>query len=378
MDLFKLNNEMCIGYKMLTNADLGIGSSSHQTHIGLSGKVFTYLPNSSVCKESIFIYENICDFSEMFYDHIRNPDGTFRSPKIRIGSKPKYYGQINNSIVNQIRKIVGMEPNNSWYLVYFGLENEMTVFILLKENGTDFEEFRRNGINLISHSNKTLNESNARFIEVNSFIIRFLMSKIDHLAMHIENPLFNGQTRFANHKEVKNKCSEIGRAGEVLVNNYLEFLKKNKRIKKFDWVNKEKESGFPYDVMITTNYEESLFLDVKTTCGKFTSEFFFSDRELNFLSDSTIRNNYRIYRVYDLSYDYSSAKLKIIPGFSNYVDGLKNAKTDFFGVIRGEQNVSIESMVCGFYPKEDLDKSEEILLSNNLNELEIIDSSFLY
>ena len=39
---FELHEENRIGCKLLTDADLGISSSSHQTHIGLSGQVLQF------------------------------------------------------------------------------------------------------------------------------------------------------------------------------------------------------------------------------------------------------------------------------------------------------------------------------------------------
>ena len=42
---FELNDEKRIGYKQLTDADLGRSLLSHQTHIGLFDDVLTYLPN---------------------------------------------------------------------------------------------------------------------------------------------------------------------------------------------------------------------------------------------------------------------------------------------------------------------------------------------
>jgi hypothetical protein len=396
MELFKLNEELSIGYKMLTEADLGISEKTHQTHIGLSSKVFTFMPNTMTKTDSLFIYESICDFSDIYYDLIKNPDGTYRSPKIRKGNRESSDGQRNNSVVVRIRDFVSAEPNNKWFLVYFGLENGLPVFILVKENTILFEEFIQNNIPLSVNCRSNINESSENFDQIRDYLLNFLLSKIEHITNQVEerSKFFNETLLFDDSSideipvnsrhididpdELKNKCKEIGRAGEELVNVYLGFLVKNNKIAKFDWVNKNKETGRPYDIQIITNSDEIIFLDVKTTIGKSTADFHFSDRELDFLSKAQVRNNYRIYRVYDLSSDYSSAKLRIIKNFSNCVDNLKNAKLDFTVIIQSDENVSIGSMDCKFKPKEELFSSNEILISKYIQEMQLIESTLIY
>lgn len=82
---FKLHEENKIAYKQLTDADLGRSETSNQTHIGLFGDVFTYLPNSFDIDDCMLIYENSVEFLPLNFNRIQNPDGTYRSPKIRKG-----------------------------------------------------------------------------------------------------------------------------------------------------------------------------------------------------------------------------------------------------------------------------------------------------
>lgn len=49
-NFFKLNPEKRIGYKKLSAADLGLSSTSHQTHIGLFDNMLTFLPNAHIEK----------------------------------------------------------------------------------------------------------------------------------------------------------------------------------------------------------------------------------------------------------------------------------------------------------------------------------------
>ena len=54
---FKLHSENRIGYKQLTDADLGRSPTSNQTHIGLFGDVFTFLPNDIEIDDAMVIFD---------------------------------------------------------------------------------------------------------------------------------------------------------------------------------------------------------------------------------------------------------------------------------------------------------------------------------
>lgn len=87
-NFFEPHKEHKIGYKKLSPADLGLGNS-HQTHIGLYEGILDFLPNSDVDKMALLIYKDNCILAECFFDRIENPDGTFRSPKIKMGEIKK-------------------------------------------------------------------------------------------------------------------------------------------------------------------------------------------------------------------------------------------------------------------------------------------------
>ena len=85
-NFFKLHDEKTIGYKVLTYADLGLSKSSSQTHIGLYNQVLSYLKNNSVLPGSaILIYKSCSENLDLYFDRIKSDDGSFRSPKIRMG-----------------------------------------------------------------------------------------------------------------------------------------------------------------------------------------------------------------------------------------------------------------------------------------------------
>lgn len=130
---FKINAECHIGFKKLTAADLGIGTS-HQTHIGLYEGVLNFLPDVDVVSTAMLICDGYCDIIKCYFDRIENLDGTFRSPKIRIGGSEE-------SVVKRIREFASADTGADWYLLWFGLESEELVFILLNANSEDYHRY---------------------------------------------------------------------------------------------------------------------------------------------------------------------------------------------------------------------------------------------
>lgn len=66
---FKINAECHIGFKKLTAADLGIGTS-HQTHIGLYEGVLNFLPDVDVVSTAMLICDGYCDIIKCYFDRI--------------------------------------------------------------------------------------------------------------------------------------------------------------------------------------------------------------------------------------------------------------------------------------------------------------------
>ncbi len=81
--IYRLHDEGMIGFKKLSDADLGIGNGSHQTHIGLYEDVLTFLSNPAYIDNAALIYNgHICELP-VELNKITNLDGTVRSPKIK-------------------------------------------------------------------------------------------------------------------------------------------------------------------------------------------------------------------------------------------------------------------------------------------------------
>ena len=126
------NIEKRIGLKKLSGADLGTSSTSNQTHIGLFNEVLTFLEDST-STTAMLVHDSYCQILDCFFDRIENPDGTFRSPKIRMGTSS------SDSVVSKIRKFAEELPNDDWYLLWSSLENKDLVFWLINRGSEDFK-----------------------------------------------------------------------------------------------------------------------------------------------------------------------------------------------------------------------------------------------
>lgn len=123
--------EKRIGIKKLSKADLGISDTSNQTHIGLYNDVLQFLDDNAITT-AMLVYGDYCKMLDCYFDRIENPDGTFRSPKIRIGEKNEV------SVVSKIREFAMTDASADWYLLWSGLENKDLVFWLVNSNSNDY------------------------------------------------------------------------------------------------------------------------------------------------------------------------------------------------------------------------------------------------
>lgn len=294
MFFFKAHSEGCIGYKQLTDPDLGRGTTTHQTHIGLFDGILTFLYDQRVEEESMLIFRNNSDMIYCFFDRIENPDGSFRSPKIRKGNAV--------SIVTVIRDQAAKEPENyKWYLIWFGLESGMVVFYLFNDHMPDYEKVSRI-INLSGDRVKgKISSDDSRFNE----LIKYLESIVNNNSTRILEQLeIDSQTGYSQRfkpfdiEKANALFKSTGRKGEELVADYLDKLKFSKQIDLFNWVNKSQESGLPYDFTIQYPNQSIVYADAKSTLYHFEQSMVFSGSELQFIQQIPY---YHIFRVYDLA-----------------------------------------------------------------------------
>lgn len=289
---FTLHPERKIGYKKLTDADLGLTRTSKQTHIGLyeQNGMMSFLGNEDNIN-AILIYNDYCDILPCNFDRIKNFDGSFRSPKIRLGSAGE------NTVVRKIRDFAQSNPLRHYYLIWFGLDSNGLLFWLLDDTSLDYVKIK----SYFPEENMVYDESHVNF----ELLIKFIESKIDELSLNLQEDLeivsqvFNISDRYKSYdiEKAQKRYIEIGRAGEELINVYLDKEKMSKKISSFQWMNESRESGKPFDFIVYLTTGEEVYIDVKSTQFKFNQPLLFSDKEIDFIK-ALPESQYSVYRVY--------------------------------------------------------------------------------
>jgi hypothetical protein len=333
---FKAHSEGKIGYKRLTNADLGLGNqTSNQTHIGLFGDILTFLPDRDYEDSSMFIYNDKCMQLDFSFDRIETPNGGYRSPKIRKG------GQATISVVSFIRDIAKKaEPGINWYLVWFGLESGMVVFYLFNDKMPDFETISTS-VNLNGERVKgRVESSESRFKALIEFLESIVNKNSNSLIQELEIASQTGKSHKFRPFDIA-KANELfkktGMLGEALVAEYLDMMKHNGNIIDFIWENKSMESGLPYDFIIQDKGHNEIFIDVKSTSFNFDQPMVFSSQEMEFVSKIP---NYNIYRVYDINEE--KKHLRICENSKLFLHDINSLILDFRGLI-SLHNVELQS-----------------------------------
>jgi len=350
---FRLHNERKIGFKQLSDSELGLGTS-HQTHIGLYDDIFTFLQNTQVEEESLLIYNSSIDRIDCYFDRIQNPDGTFRSPKIRMGER----GSV--SIVTIIRDKAKEFPNTKWYLIWFGLENEEMVFYFFNNYSFDFVEVSRI---LDLTKNGRIDDTLPQYNQ----LLNYLENKVNvsgkKIIEELEVASQVGTSKRYRAFDLDNANAlfkETGKRGEEIIANYFNFLKSRNQIFNFTWYNKSMETGLPYDFSVQRNDQNVVFIDVKSTNFKFDQQLIFSNQEIECIVE---KKNYHIYRVFDLSEEIAIPKLRIC-------ENSLNLATSIFPHIQqlsmslNQHQLSLQTAKIAIKPTNDLlSFSDEIRLN---------------
>jgi hypothetical protein len=317
---FTINKEKKIGFKELSVADLGLGPTSNQTHIGLYQNMLDFLDDEDTTS-GMLIYEDYCDILKCDFDRIQNPDGTYRSPKIRMGTTG------DNTIVKQIRAFAAANPKRRYYLLWFGLDSNELLFWLMDNTSNDFFQINR----FLPIVNKVYNVSQINF----RVLLDFIESKINQVSVDILKDLEIASQigvdptksfKPTDIEKAQKRFKDTGRKGEELINDYLERLKIARSIHSFQWDNKSRESGKPFDFTINPGRPDENYVDVKSTLYQFSQPLFFSNGEVHFIQ-SVNADKYSVYRVYDM--DSLLSKLRICQQCQLYMRGLDATITSF-------------------------------------------------
>lgn len=292
-NFFKLNPEKRIGYKKLSAADLGLSSTSHQTHIGLFDNMLTFLPNAHIEKYAILIYNDFCDILSCEYGKINRKNGKIDAPKVQSGNRSK------NTVVRKIRSFAKEKPNLDWFIVWFGTDSNELVFWLISSDSQDYLF-----LNAILSDFKVYDESTPSF----SQIINYLESKINGVSVNILKELeiasqvgdFKNKYKTLYLDKAAARCRDIGRRGEELIAQYLDKQKNTGKINDYIWENKSHEVGKPYDFIIVSTHATEYFIDVKSTSFDFSQEIVFSENEISFVTELHDDSRYSAFRVFDI------------------------------------------------------------------------------
>ena len=353
---FKLHNENKIGYKQLTDADLGRRPTSNQTHIGLFGDVFTFLPNNVEIDDSMVIFENNIEFLAASFNRIENPDHTYRSPKIKTG------GRTAVSVVTFIRdKAKDYSDDVIWYLFWFGLESEQPVFFLFNNGSKTYNDIISLGIDLRRNVKARLEPTNIAYSTLLNYLENIINTSGQSIVEELEVVAQTSDKNISNYRtydidKARQLFSEIGKNGEQLIDRYFSEQLRKRRISHYEWKNRENESGLPYDFSVETLENEVLYLDVKTTNYGFEQKMIFSSQEIEFVD--SCENKYYIYRVYT---NNDKKYLKICDNAKDLFSPIHSKTADFQDVL--DEMAKIESIKMAILPlQKTLVFGEEIAL----------------
>lgn len=307
------HKEHKIGIKRLSDADIGQRNTSRQTHIGLMQDVLTYLPNTEVQAYSMFIFGDKCEMLKCYFDRIQNPNGTYRSPKIRMGAENSVAA---DSVVSRIREITATNTKSNWYLLWLGLEGDELAFWLFNDESKEFKLIDKM-VKIGEHT--IIDDNNIKFLNVLDIIVKQLNTVTKTLLPDLEiasQTISHKQFNPFDIEKAKKHFANVGRKGEELINNYLSKQVKLGKIHDFRWMNKSRESALPFDFIINTENEDDLFMDVKSTQCSFAQPLVFSSQEVDFAKEAKM---YNVYRVYEIDINEYNANLKICNDCNTYM-----------------------------------------------------------
>ena len=229
------------------------------------------------------IFDGNVEFLPANFNRIENPDHTFRSPKIKTGGRDAI------SIVTFVRdKAKDYSSQTIWYLFWFGLESEQPVFFLFNNASKTYTDMISIGVNLKENVKEILEPTDATYSALLNYLEKIVNKSGKSIAEELEviaqtNDKYSSNFRSYDINKAMQIFTRIGRTGEELVNRYFAEQLRKHRITYYEWKNKDKESGLPYDFSVETLQNEVLYLDVKTTNYGFEQKMIFSSQEIKFV-----------------------------------------------------------------------------------------------
>lgn len=343
MLFFEANSEGRIGYKQLTDTDMG-RSVGHTTHIGLFDDILTFLPNH-YDGSAMFIYDNKAEILDVFFDRIERENGTFDAPKIKKGGKNAV------SVVTVIQDIVNTDARSDlrWFLIWFGLESQEAVFFLFNNESEHFAKVTRY-VDLSPHNVKSRIKIHDRgFAPLLTYLQSIVNQSSTEIMEKLEVASQIGSTKLRpiDIEKANKLFKETGRKGEELIATYLDKLKHQRNIDNYTWYNEDIESGLPYDFTMQQNNQSVVYIDVKSTLYKFTQPIIFSNQEIDFIQkESTVF--YQIFRVYDILEDVKH--LRICENSKEYTPSIHGCISEFKNALQ-DRHADVQSVKLAVNPE---------------------------
>lgn len=241
----------------------------------------------------------------------------------------------------------------TWYLFWFGLESEQSVFWLFNNMSQTYADITNLGLSLNDNSKGRLTENDSIFNKILLYIENNLDKSTESVMRELEietqvpgKLITEQKIKKYDINRAQKLFTEIGNQGEEFIAEYFDKLKYEKQIINYNWVNKSSESGYPYDFWYQDLSDNIIYLDVKTTKFDFNQRIVYSDKEISFaLSKSN--NYYNIYRVYNLT--DNNADLRICKNCAIHFN-LINENILAFKRDLNNINTNIQSVNIAFEP----------------------------
>jgi RNA polymerase primary sigma factor len=186
-EIIEINRRGKIGFKKLSEADLGVGKS-HQTHIGLFDGTVELIKEAHQISTANLIFKNTTKELICLLDFIKNQDGSLRSPKIRKGNNKEldHNGEIKNSIVGEIREIYHKNKSNKdWYILWLRLTSNKLVFILFHENSVEYDNIFEI-ISKFKNCNGKIENTENEFFEFVNYLEKIIKNSINESSKKYE------------------------------------------------------------------------------------------------------------------------------------------------------------------------------------------------
>lgn len=295
---FVIHPNSRLGYKILSDADLGRGTSTHQTHIGMFGdtlECFIDQPHNNL--RSIVISKYGASNLPCPFDYIRNPDGSYRSPKVRSGD------QHDLSAVREIRRVAFLEPSSRhWKLFWFVLTDQTIVFCVTESSSEVVTRIKEIAPEIGERG--SISPDSPRMRELLDYFESIQQGWDTDSPSRLESNIYEDDLSGLEGidpvllAEAQQSWLETGRLGEECIFGFLTSRVEEGEIRNLVWNNAERESFLPYDFSFSTLDGETVFVDAKSTSGGFGRPIYLSLGEIRFIVEHP---NYHIYRVYELS-----------------------------------------------------------------------------